>query len=174
MPSGRQLGARRGRHAIKHPPGWLTTICTWDQRRTPSSEMDQVILLLGDRGFESISLQQTVRLSREIARRGRGPRLFARVCGPWEVARSVETATGWRHGAYRRECLCRAKFQYRSASDVVQRDRRACGAKLVLAQPVKRSRALSVARARSAADASAPTACPRSDRAADARRGWRG
>jgi hypothetical protein len=22
MPSGRQLGTRRGRHAIKHPPGW--------------------------------------------------------------------------------------------------------------------------------------------------------
>jgi len=35
-----------------------------------------------DSKFESGSLQQTVRLSREIARRGREPRLFARVCEP--------------------------------------------------------------------------------------------
>ena len=38
-----------------------------------------------DRKFESISLQQAVRLSREVAPRGREPRLFAGVCGPWEV-----------------------------------------------------------------------------------------
>jgi len=78
--------------------------------------------------FESISLQQTVRLSREVARRGREPPLFARVCGPWEVARSAETGIGRRHGAYRRQCLYWAKFQYRSASDVVQGGRRSCRA----------------------------------------------
>ena len=49
--------------------------------------------------FESISLQQTVRLSPELARRGREPRPFARVCGPWEVVRSAETGIGRRHGA---------------------------------------------------------------------------
>jgi hypothetical protein len=36
-----------------------------------------------NRKFEFSSLQQTVRLSRQIARRGREPRLFARACGPW-------------------------------------------------------------------------------------------
>jgi hypothetical protein len=61
MPSGRQLGTRRGRHAIKHPPGWLTTISTWDQCRTPSSEMVRGrSLFLGDRQFESVSLQRRV------------------------------------------------------------------------------------------------------------------
>jgi hypothetical protein len=62
MPSGRQLGTRRGRHAIKHPPGWLTTICTWDQRRTPSSEMvrSRSLSFWGDRQFESVSLQRGV------------------------------------------------------------------------------------------------------------------
>ena len=44
--------------------------------------------------FESISLQRTVRLLREVARRGREPRLFARVCRPWEVVRSAETGIG--------------------------------------------------------------------------------
>src|ERR1700726_489075 len=62
MPNGRQLGTRRGRHAIKHPPGWLTTNCTWDQRRTPSSEMVRITSLSfwGDRGFESTFLQRRV------------------------------------------------------------------------------------------------------------------
>src|SRR6516165_12007054 len=73
-----------------------------------------------DRWFESSSLHRRVRLSREVARRGREPRLFARVCGRCEVARSAETGIGRRHGADRRQCLCWAKFQYRSASDVVQ------------------------------------------------------
>jgi len=44
--------------------------------------------------FESISLQRTVRLLREVARRGREPRLFARVCRLWEVVRSAETGIG--------------------------------------------------------------------------------
>ena len=70
--------------------------------------------------FESCFLQQTVRLSWEVARLGREPRLFARVCGRGEVARSAETGIGRRPGANWRQCLCWAKFQYRSASDVVQ------------------------------------------------------
>src|SRR5215467_3417996 len=71
-----------------------------------------------NRWFESTSLQQTVRLSREVARRSRERRLFARMCGPRETVRSAETRIGRRYGAYRRQCLCWAKFQYRSASDV--------------------------------------------------------
>ena len=44
-----------------------------------------------DRWFESIFLQRTVRLSQEVARRGREARLFARVCGPDSAPRSAET-----------------------------------------------------------------------------------
>src|SRR6516165_3852383 len=106
------------------------------------------LTVAGNRWFESTSLQRRVRLSREVARRGREPRLFAWVCRPWEVARSAETGIGRRHGADRRQCLCWAKFQYRSAGDVVQGGRRSCRARVVLAQTVKRSRAPSIARAR--------------------------
>ena len=74
--------------------------------------------------FESVSLQQTVRLSPASAFEGRVFRLFARVCRRCEVVRSAETGTVRRHGLYRRQCLCRAKFQYRSASDLVQGGRR--------------------------------------------------
>src|SRR5215475_10937212 len=49
--------------------------------------------------FESISLQQTVRLSTEVARRGREPRLFARVWRPCEVVRWSETGIARRYGA---------------------------------------------------------------------------
>ena len=78
------------------------------------------VSLARNRKFEFSPLQQTVRLSQETPRRGREPGLFARVCGSWEVARSAETGIGWRHRASRRQCLCWAKLQYRSASDVVQ------------------------------------------------------
>ena len=72
MPSGRQLGTRSGCHAIKHPPGWLTTNCTWDQRRTPSSEMVRITSLSfwGDRGFESTSLQRRVHCEPDFPVRG--------------------------------------------------------------------------------------------------------
>ena len=63
---------------------------------------------------------ETAAVRRIPALRLREPRLSARVCGPWEVVRSAETGIGRRPGAYRRQCLCWAKFQYRSASDVVQ------------------------------------------------------
>ena len=39
MPSGRQLGILRWRHAINHPPAWLTTIFIWDRCRAPSSAL---------------------------------------------------------------------------------------------------------------------------------------
>src|ERR1700674_5835066 len=39
MPSGRQLGILRWRHAINHPPAWLTIIFIWDRCRAPSSAM---------------------------------------------------------------------------------------------------------------------------------------
>jgi hypothetical protein len=35
MPRGRQLEIRRWRHAINHPPAWLTTIFIWDGCRAP-------------------------------------------------------------------------------------------------------------------------------------------
>jgi len=41
--------------------------------------------------FESGFLQRTACLSTEVARCGREPRLFARVCGTWETVRSAET-----------------------------------------------------------------------------------
>jgi hypothetical protein len=39
MPSGRQLGILRWRHAINHPPAWLTTIFIWDRCRASSSAL---------------------------------------------------------------------------------------------------------------------------------------
>jgi hypothetical protein len=45
----------------------LTTICTWDQRRTPSSEMVRSrSLSLGDRQFESVSLHRRVGCEPEL------------------------------------------------------------------------------------------------------------
>jgi hypothetical protein len=42
----------------------------------------------------------------------------ARACGPWKRVRSAETGISRRRGSYRRQCLCWAKFQYRSADAV--------------------------------------------------------
>jgi hypothetical protein len=39
MPSGRQLGIRRWRHAINQPPAWLTTFFIWHRCRAPSSAL---------------------------------------------------------------------------------------------------------------------------------------
>jgi hypothetical protein len=55
-----------------------------------------------------------------LACRGRKPGRFPRVCGPWQAAQSPETGIARRHGAERRQCLCWAKFQYRSAGDLVE------------------------------------------------------
>ena len=72
-----------------------------------------------DRWFESISLQQTVRLSPASAFERREPRLPARVCAAGLAAGSAETRMVFRCRANRRQYLCRAIFQYRGAADVV-------------------------------------------------------
>jgi hypothetical protein len=74
---------------------------------------------LGNRKFESTSLQQTVRLSPEAAFVGRNPRLSARVCAAGLATGSAETRKVFRYRANRRQYLCRAIFQYRSAANVV-------------------------------------------------------
>ena len=130
---------------------WLTA---WDTQGVRSGLIKyegaerSVAYLPGTDGSNPFPSSGQSGLSQEVTRRGREARLFARVCGPWEVVRSPETGIGQRYGAYRRQCLCRVKFQYRSASDAVHDSRSSCRAKLVLAQSVKRSRAPSVARAR--------------------------
>ena len=68
-----------------------------------------------DRGFESSSLQRTVRLSPEAAFVGREPRLSARVCAAGLATWSAETRRVCRYRTKRRQYLCRARFQYRSA-----------------------------------------------------------
>src|ERR1700680_3734541 len=69
-----------------------------------------VVLLTGDRWFESISLQQTVRLSPASAFEGREPRLSARVCAAGLASGSAETRGAFRHLANWRQYLCRAIF----------------------------------------------------------------
>src|SRR5260221_9107360 len=75
--------------------------------------------LRGDRGFEAFSLQRRVRLSPETAFVGRESRLFARVCAAGLATGSAETRRVFRYHAKRRQYLCRAIFQYRSAADGV-------------------------------------------------------
>src|SRR6516162_1107163 len=70
-----------------------------------------------NRKFESISLQQTVRLSLEFASLHREAWLFLRVCGAGAGGRSAETGMARCQGADLREYLCRAKFQYRSVDE---------------------------------------------------------
>jgi len=71
-----------------------------------------------NRWFESGSLQQRVRLSPASAFEGREPRLSARVCAAGLATRSAETRRLFRYRSNRRQYLCRAIFQYRSAADV--------------------------------------------------------
>jgi hypothetical protein len=73
----------------------------------------------GDREFESISLQRRVRLSPRAAVAGREPRLSARLCGAGLATGSAERRMVFEDSAYRRQYLCRAIFQYRSAADGV-------------------------------------------------------
>jgi len=73
-----------------------------------------------NRKFESISLQQTVRLSPDFAF---VPRKSPGLPAVWErgrAARSAETRKVQQHRAEERECLCRAIFQYRSVADTVR------------------------------------------------------
>jgi hypothetical protein len=71
-----------------------------------------------DRGFESISLQRRVRLSSASAFESREPRLSARVCAAGLANGSAETRRVFQYRANRRQYLCRAIFQYRSAADL--------------------------------------------------------
>src|SRR5260370_2542599 len=59
-----------------------------------------------DRGFESISLQQTVRLSPASAFEGREPRLSARVSAAGLATGSAETRRVFRYRANPRPYLC--------------------------------------------------------------------
>jgi hypothetical protein len=72
-----------------------------------------------DRWFESGSLQRRVCLSPESAFGGREPRLSARVCAAGLATGSAETRRVCRYRGKRRQYLCRAIFQYRSAADGV-------------------------------------------------------
>src|SRR5271156_7007928 len=67
--------------------------------------------------FESISLQRTVRVSRDIPLLRRKAGLFPRVCEAEQVARSGETGVARSYGVDGRQYLCRAKFQYRSVDE---------------------------------------------------------
>ena len=64
-------------------------------------------------------VQRRVRLSPASAFEGRQPRLSARVCGAGLATGSTETRRLFRDRANRRQYLCRARFQYRSAADMV-------------------------------------------------------
>jgi hypothetical protein len=115
-----------------------------------------------NRKFESTPLQRRVCVSRDFALSRRKAGLFQPVCGAERAVRSGETGVARRYDADGRQGLSRAKFQYRSVDE---------GGGFI---GLRQSRARSAAHARPAADASAPAACPRSDRAAGGRRGWLG
>ena len=72
-----------------------------------------------NRWFESGSLQRRVRLSPGAAFEGREPRLSARLCAAGLATGSAETRRVLQDRAKRRQYLCRAIFQYRSAADGV-------------------------------------------------------
>jgi hypothetical protein len=78
-----------------------------------------VVSLAGDRGFESFSLQQRVRLSQEPIFVGQEPRLSARVCPAAFPVRSTESRRARQHRTNPQQYLCRAIFQYRISGDAV-------------------------------------------------------
>src|SRR5712671_7361769 len=142
--------------------------------------------LLGNRRFESISLQQTVRLSPASAIKRREPRLSARVCAAGLATGSAETRRVFRYRANRWQYLCQAIFQYRGAADGVGENAAlhptklglhwayiiiSCAVDLSIRMELRQSRARSADRARQAADGSARGASPPSNRAAAAHRG---
>ena len=77
-----------------------------------------------NRWFESGSLQRRVRLSPGAAFEGREPRLSARLRAAGLATGSAETRRVLLDRANRRQYLCRAIFQYRSAADGVGENRR--------------------------------------------------
>jgi len=81
--------------------------------REQAEKSDQIVstiglVFTGDRGFESVSLQQRVRLSLALAFVSGEPRLSARVCAADIATGSAETRSGFRFRAKRRRYLCRA------------------------------------------------------------------
>ena len=82
-----------------------------------SPECQQSVTPARDRWFESVSLQRTVRVSRDIPLLRRKAGLFPRVCEAEQVARSGETGVARSYGADGRQYLCWAKFQYRSVDE---------------------------------------------------------
>ena len=88
-------------------------------RPSPIGNAEKSLSQERDRWFESGSLQQRVHVSRDFALPRREAGFFARVCGSGRC--SAVSRDGYRavHGADRRECLCRAKFQYRGVDEAV-------------------------------------------------------
>jgi len=111
----------------------------------------------------------------------REPRLSARVCAAGLATGSAETRRVFRYHANRRRYLCRAIFQYRSATDGVgenatpsqqsQAFSRLNVGRSLKPDRLKQSRARSADRARPAADVSDRGAFLPSNRAAAAHRG---
>ena len=86
-------------------------------RRQPKAQT--LAPLAGNRGFESTSLQQRVRLSQEPIFVGQEPRLSARVCPAAFPVRSTESRGARPHRTNPQQYLCRAIFQYRISGDAV-------------------------------------------------------
>ena len=165
-------------YGVALPPGKART-CRSGQ---PRAVVSTLTCSRGDRWFESIFLQRTVRLSPGAAFEGREPRLSARLCAAGLATGSAETRRVLQDRANRRQYLCRAIFQYRSAADGGREchpDPKKVGAFAELDRAVDRcartelnqSPARSADRARQAAGVSARGASPASDRAAAAHRG---
>ena len=124
--------------------------------RGPNRGNQKGLFLMRYRWFESISLQQTVRVSPRPGRyRSKNPRFRAGVrrCGP------AETRSTRRNRANRRRYLCRAIFQYRSATDVIGQRRPRPSPSSGSGQFLKQSQAGRVAPAIPAADVSGRAAC---------------
>ena len=86
----------------------------WRPALTPPSWVDA-----RDQKFESGFLQQTVSLSPAAAFEGSRTPLFRAGLGSWIGDRVSRDAPGFPLRANRRQYLCRAIFQYRSAAEVV-------------------------------------------------------
>ena len=124
-------GGRRHRSRIRTrlPAGgrWIRTIgprreragfCCGRRIAGPNGSQKR-LFLMRYRWFESISLQRRVCLSPGAAFECREPRLSARLCAAGLATGSAETRRVLQDRANRRQYLCRAIFQYRSAADGV-------------------------------------------------------
>ena len=99
--------------------GWISALERGRfQGHKQKRKLKSVAPFARNRKFESISLQQRVCLSAASTFEGPEPRLSARVCAGGLATGSVETRRVFRYRANRRQYLCRAIFQYRTAGDV--------------------------------------------------------